>query len=254
MRVILILVDGMRPDAIENNERLKNILKRSTYTMDAQTVMPAVTLPCHVSLFHSTDPARHGTTTNDYTPQVRPIRGLCEVLKAAGKKCAFFYVWEQLRDISRPGSLDYSFYQSSSVGGAEADRLVTREAIEYLSKRHVDFTFLYLMDPDTAGHNVGWMTEEYFASVENSLECIETVLDSLPDDYRVIITADHGGHDRWHGMDIKEDMTIPLIMMGEEFEMGKVMDEEVNIKDIAPTVTRLFGIEADGDWEGKSLI
>ena len=38
--------------------------------------MPSVTLPCHMSLFHSVDPDRHGITTNGYVPQVRPIKGM----------------------------------------------------------------------------------------------------------------------------------------------------------------------------------
>ena len=80
MKTILILVDGMRPDALENVESAQSIIKKSTYTMNAQTVFPSVTLPCLISLFHSVEPMRHGTTTNVYMPQVRPIRGLCNIL------------------------------------------------------------------------------------------------------------------------------------------------------------------------------
>ena len=105
MRTLLILVDGMRPDALTDIPVAQSIIKRSLSTMNARTVVPSVTLPCHISLFHSVDPIRHGTTTNTYAPQVRPIKGLCEVLKDARKRSAIFYSWEQLRDISRPGSL-----------------------------------------------------------------------------------------------------------------------------------------------------
>ena len=62
MKTILILVDGMRPDALENIESAQRIIKNSTYTMNAQTVVPSVTLPCIISLFHSVTPQRHGTT------------------------------------------------------------------------------------------------------------------------------------------------------------------------------------------------
>ena len=110
MRILVILVDGMRADAIQNLPRVKEIMKKSAYSMEAQTVMPSVTLPCHMSLFHSVDPLRHGTTTNVYAPQVRPVNGLCEVLLQNGKKSAFFYNWEELRDLSRPNSLTFSFF------------------------------------------------------------------------------------------------------------------------------------------------
>lgn len=82
-KVILILVDGLRPDAVVNcgNPYGKELLKKGSYSLEAETVYPSVTLPCHVSLFLSVPPERHGTTTNTYTPQVRPINGLCEQLR-----------------------------------------------------------------------------------------------------------------------------------------------------------------------------
>ena len=70
MKTLLILVDGMRPDALTNVAPAQELMKKSSYAMDAQTVFPSVTLPCHMSLFHSVDPGRHGTTDNVYAPQV----------------------------------------------------------------------------------------------------------------------------------------------------------------------------------------
>ena len=48
MKTLVILVDGMRPDAIENLPRVRRLLAESSYTMEATTVMPSVTLPCHI--------------------------------------------------------------------------------------------------------------------------------------------------------------------------------------------------------------
>ena len=87
MKTLVIIVDGMRPDAIADHPIAKKIMEKSAYTLNARTVMPSVTLPCHMSLFHSVDPTRHGTTTNTYMPQVRPINGICETLFNAGKTC-----------------------------------------------------------------------------------------------------------------------------------------------------------------------
>ena len=92
-KVLLILVDGMRPDSIPlcGDPGFEAYFKSGTYCMEARTVYPSVTLPCHMSLFHSVDPGRHGTTTNTYAPQVRPINGLIEVLTAAKKKSGIVY-------------------------------------------------------------------------------------------------------------------------------------------------------------------
>ena len=254
MKVLLILADGMRPDALENIPEAQRMIEHSAYTMSAETVMPSVTLPCHMSLFHSVDPMRHGTTTNTYAPQVRPINGLCEVLFANGKKSAFFYNWEQLRDLSRPDSLSFSYFcKGKDMGYPESNNMVTEAAVKFLSTHDVDFAFLYLGYSDEAGHQYGWMSEEYLDAVKFSWKNIETVTSSLKDDYTVIVTADHGGHDRTHGTQMPEDMTIPLIIAGKDFEAGREL-AGAGIKDIAPTVAALLGVEPDSDWEGKSLI
>ena len=110
MRILVILVDGMRADAIQNLPRVKEIMKKSAYSMEAQTVMPSVTLPCHMSLFHSVTPQRHGILTNTYVPQVHTVEGLVERLKAAGKTSAFYYSWQLLRDLCRPGNLSFGLF------------------------------------------------------------------------------------------------------------------------------------------------
>ena len=54
-KVILISVDGMRPDGLQQcgNPFLEELKKTASYTFDARTVIPSVTLPCHMSMFHS---------------------------------------------------------------------------------------------------------------------------------------------------------------------------------------------------------
>ena len=132
-KAILVLVDGMRPDALRacGNPGVEEMLAGSTYTLEGRTVMPSVTLPCHMSLFHSVDPDRHGVTTNVYTPQVRPVEGPVERLALAEKKCAFFYTWEELRDLSRPDHLAYSL-MINQHRCENTDNLITDAAIEYL--------------------------------------------------------------------------------------------------------------------------
>ena len=99
-KVLLILADGFRPDALAacGHPFADRLLSLGSYCLNTLTVWPSVTLPCHMSLFHSVSPDRHGILTNTYVPQVRPVNGLCEQLKAAGKTSAFFYDWEELRD------------------------------------------------------------------------------------------------------------------------------------------------------------
>ncbi len=254
MKTLLILSDGMRPDCIEQHSLVKDLKKKSTYSLNAQTVMPSVTLPTHMSLFHSVGPERHGITTNIYVPQVRPIPGLCEVLKQAGKKCAMLYDWEPLRDLSRPSSLFRSeFYSGGQEGGYyKTDPYLCKRAKELLKGKEVDFTFLYLGLPDSAGHGSGWCSDMYMQSVNRTYDLIADVIEHLYGEYTIILTSDHGGHDRIHGTDLTEDMTIPVFFLGHPFEEGKEISG-VSILDIAPTIVDLLGAEIPKEWEGRII-
>ena len=252
---MLILVDGMRPDALAGVEAAQRFMAQAAGSLTAQTVFPSVTLPCHMSLFHSVAPDRHGILTNTYVPQVRPVTGLVEALKAAGRQCAFFYNWEQLRDLSRPGGLAYSYFQAGrTVEGYErTNRLLTAAALDYWQRETPDFAFVYLGWTDEAGHKSGWMSEEYLRSVRDSWDCIDRLTRAAGEDACVIVTADHGGHERSHGTELPEDMTIPLFFRGGPFVPGQRM-EGLSILDIAPTVAALLGAARPEDWEGQSRV
>ena len=114
--------------------------------------------------------------------------------------------------------------------------------------------FLYLGETDEiGGHRFGWMTPEYLENVSVALDCVKQVKEAVGEDYDVILMADHGGHDRTHGTEMAEDMTIPMLLWGKDVDKNMSLDG-ANIKDVAPTVVKLLGVQPDEDWEGKSLL
>ena len=82
---------------------------------------------------------------------------------------------------------------------------------------------------------------------------MKKVIDTVGDEYSVIVTADHGGHDRCHGTDLPEDMTIPMIFHGKAFKAATELCG-VSILDIAPTIADIMNVAPEREWEGKSLI
>ncbi len=251
-KVLLVLCDGMRPDALEQLKHpfYLKMKEEGSFSLDAQTVFPSVTLPCHMSLFHSVTPQRHGTTTNTYMPQVRPIDGLCEQLKKYDKTSAMFYNWEELKDLTRPDSMIHTYYASGHfLGYDKAQPLCVNNCISFLKEFTPDFAFLYLGEPDEKGHNFGWMGKEYMDSLNACWDHIKKVADDLGEDYTIIVTADHGGHDRTHGYDIPEDMVIPVLVSIPGLNM-----KDLNIMDIAPSVCNLLNIPANKEWEGKAFV
>lgn len=183
-KVILISIDGMRPDgALQcGHPFVQKLISISSYTLTGQSVLPTVTLPCHMSMFHSVPPQRHGILSNDYVPPVRPVPGIAEQLAAAGKVCAAFYNWEPNRNLWKSGSMKYTSY-IESYQEENTDLLLTRQAVRMLEDRKPDFIFLYLVETD-----------------------------------------DKGGHGRSHGEDCPEDFTIPMFFYGSSFEPGKKLE------------------------------
>ncbi|MEN6480529.1 MAG: alkaline phosphatase family protein [Anaerolineales bacterium] len=252
--VVICVVDGLRPDAISPSETpmLQRLMDQGRYSLNARTVMPSVTLPCHMSLFHSVDPGRHGVVTNTWTPQVRPVPGLFDVARLWGLKAAAFYNWEELRDLWRPGAVEVSYYWRDNKTTA-GDVQVARAAAECLSAGEYDLAFVYLGHTDEAGHHDGWLSPTYAEAVRNADACIGQVLAALGEDWTAVVVADHGGHERSHGTDLPEDMTIPLIMAGRGIRHEQ-LNGDAQIIDVAPTVAKLVGLGIPEEWEGHVLL
>ena len=254
-KVILISIDGMRPDGLKacGNPHLNELEKICSYTYNARSMTPSVTFPCHFSMTHSVTPQRHGILSNTYVPQVRPVEGIFEKISASGGVSAMFYGWEPLRDIASPGSLKYATYIDSYTDES-VDTLLTDAAEELILARKPDFVFLYLVDTDEkGGHDNGWMSEEYLKRISIAIDNVRRMMERFGEEYSVILMADHGGHDRMHGTELPEDMTIPLFFYGPDFEPGENA-EKASLLDIAPTIAAVMGINGDAEWEGRSLI
>ena len=253
-KVILISIDGMRPDGFLScgNPFIEEMMRLGSYSLEGRTVVPSVTLPCHMSMFHSVPPERHGIVTNDYMPMVRPLNGLFEQLAMFKKKSAMYYGWEPLRDVARPASLKFAEYLNAYEEDA-TDAMLTERARARIQKSKPDFVFLYMVETDEkGGHDHGWMTPEYLECIRAAIENVKRVYEACGDEYTIIVTADHGGHDRTHGTKMPEDMTIPMFFIGKRFEAGKKL-ENVSILDITPTIADVMGVLPASEWEGNSL-
>ena len=252
-KVILISIDGMRPDGLKvcGNPYVKELEKLCYYTYNARSMEPSVTFPCHFSMTHSVTPQRHGILTNTYVPQVRPVKGIFEKVSEAGGVCAMFYGWEPLRDICLPYALKFATYINAYMQES-GDTVLTDECEKILSERKPDFAFLYMVETDEkGGHDNGWMSEAYLKRISIAIDNVKRMIEKFGDEYSVIVMADHGGHDRSHGSTLPEDMTIPLFFYGKDFPKGKIIEDDISLLEIAPTIAKLLGISAEPEWEGK---
>jgi predicted AlkP superfamily pyrophosphatase or phosphodiesterase len=255
---VLVMVDGLRPDVLRkyatNYPHFTGLMSRGSWTLKASSVMPSVTLPCHMSIFHSLPPTRHGITTNTWMPSTKPVPGLIEIAHQASKRCAFFYNWEKLRDINRPGNLSYSFFIDNVKSDPFGDRVVLNEALRFLDQDpSCDFMFIYFGTVDTTGEAHGWMTDRYLEQIAFVDGLLGTLTSRLAKDSTILVQADHGGHDFGHGTDSKEDMTIPWMIAGPKIRANYEIKKPVSLLESAPTLARVLGIEPHPEWEGHCV-
>ena len=254
--MILICVDGMRPDGMEacGNAYVDELKAKCTYSMNAKTVYPSSTYPCHTSMFHSVPPQVHGTLVW-YEPSENPVKGLMEQLHEAGARCGMFYNCEAVEEC-------VMHYEKSPLvvstlldtyAADDTDKFIMSRMIEDTRAFDLDFVFLYMGQTDSKGHRIGWMSDDYLKCLSKAVDNIKEVMNRFGDEFSVVITTDHGGHEKSHGSRMDEDMNIPIFCCGAEFAPGRVL-QDASILDIAPTVADVMGVAASELWQGKSLV
>lgn len=255
--VVLFLIDSLRADALKEADtpNIHRLMSSGAHTLAGETVIPSKTLPCITSLFFSAKPEAHGILTNNWQPLKCGHPGLFERIARAGLHSAAFYNWENLRDLSSPGSLEASFFlRDDKTPENQSDRELTALALGYFAKHTVDFAFVYFHQTDAAGHREGWMSAPYLKAVVNADRCIGRIMEILSDDTMFILTADHGGKGYTHGDDSPEETTIPFIVKGPDIPRGYRIPQPVNITDIAPTILSFLDVESPAEWIGKAVI
>jgi predicted AlkP superfamily pyrophosphatase or phosphodiesterase len=257
-KVILVLIDGCRPDAIEaaSTPAIDRLIASGASTMTARTVEPPITLPAHFSLFTSLNPRDHNVTTNTGSPS--PSSTVCSIVETVKNhrlKAAAVYSWELLRNLAPPSALDASVYLSTDKTSF-TDLDIMEYAVRLVTWQLPDFCFIYLEGVDQAGHQHGWMSVSYLSAVEQADAAIGVLMQALADfgltdDYAIILQSDHGGIDHHHLEPENDVLTIPWIVCAKGIRQGYTIQSTVSILDTAPTIARLMGLPPHYSWKGR---
>lgn len=252
--VVLLMVDGLRPDALDlcACPALQGLRARSASTLQATAVVPSRTLACHLSLFHSVSPERHGVVWNDDRPQESGAPTLVDLAHAAGLRSAAVFNWGPLRQLGGPESWQALLFRDTLLR-RDGDEWVADAAIGLLAQERVDFAFVYFGSVDVVGHAEQFMSEPYLRQVERVDGCLARLLGALPPSAHVLLQADHGGHEWDHGTDLPEDLLIPWMLSGPLARAGHEIAAPVSLLDTAPTLARLLGLDPSPEWEGRCV-
>jgi predicted AlkP superfamily pyrophosphatase or phosphodiesterase len=261
--VILVSIDGLRPDAIQKFEAstLLRLMHEGSYSLSARTIMPSSTLPSHTSMLSGEPPEQHHVTWNNVVTAEKDLvdfSTVFSVARAHGYRTAAFFSKAKFSPLQLPGSLDYSQAPGGWWGKWASTRTVG-DIKTYLKTAKPNLLFVHLPDPDTAGHSSGWMSAAYGRAVHETDKALDDLLDAADeaygeDNYSVVVTADHGGHGYGHGTSDPLDVTIPWIAWGRGVDSGEMEDVSINTFDTAPTVLWMLGVAKPEAWDGVPVV
>jgi len=109
--VIVISVDGLRPDAIEpaGAMHLQGLIRRGAFCPKAETVNPSVTLPSHTSMLTGFNFPRHGVVWNNYRPGHIGHATVLSVASRAGLSTAMFFSKEKFHYLADPRWVNFIY-------------------------------------------------------------------------------------------------------------------------------------------------
>ena len=260
--VVLVSIDGLRPDAITlfAAPTLQRLMREGSYTLKATTIVPSKTLPSHTSMLTGQPPEIHRVLWNTNAGlKQRSVRipTVFELLHDQGYVTAAFFSKAKFTSLQRPGSLDYSQAPGGWFGYWRADRTIG-DVERYLVTERPHLLFVHLGDPDHAGHESGWMGRKYEQAVEHIDRSLARLIAASErsfgsGNFTMIVTADHGGHERDHGSSDPQDVTIPWIAWGRGVQPA-LLAGSIETYDTASTVLWLFRISQPPAWAGNPVM
>jgi predicted AlkP superfamily pyrophosphatase or phosphodiesterase len=253
--VIILSIDGLRPDAIElaPMPHLMELMKTGAYSLTAQTIHPSATLPSHASMLTGLCPKKHGVDWNDYIPERGIAQGvdLFDIAHAAGLQTVMYVGKEKLQQVTAASSVDRFVWIN------DRDKVVMENLLADFPD-DFDLLFIHFATTDDMGHVYGWLSPEQLSVVYRADEALGSLLSALDkkglrDETLLIITADHGGHNKGHGTSMPVDMTIPWIASGDGVE-AKQLQTPVHTMDTAATAAYALGLPIPAEWDGVPIL
>lgn len=266
--VFLVTIDGLRPDAISktNTPNLTQLMQRSSYTLNASTVFPSLTMPSHTSLLTGLDVKNHKHTLNDYQKinkllnqkKYLPIDTIFTYGKQNNLKTTFICGKDKLRFLIKP-SAEYNILCYENYNDRDNTiQKITSAFISAFKTQRNNINFIHYPEPDLSGHINGWMSDKYIESlkkVDIEIQKLIVLLENEMSDnnYLLIITADHGGTENTHGSKSKEHMTIPWIANGSSVKKNYKINRDIKIYDTAPTILHFLNIKKPESLDGEVI-
>ncbi len=258
-RVIVVLVDGARPDLVEKyatTDGFTRIIKEGCWFGNAWAYQPSYSVPARAAIATGLPHEITGVSSNWYDGGELGFPNIFSLAKEKGLRTAV------VGDSSVYGLFKSSIDTYIEVEEtAEHSRIAVEEAIRLLkSNDPPDLLWIGMAGVDKAGHEYGAASGEYRRAIEEASRLLGMLLDTLAgegmaNDTLVVVVSDHGHLDTGgHGGPEKEVTRVVLGLIGPHVARGIRIDRRVMYTSVAPTIAMALGLPAKITAYGPPLV
>ena len=264
--VIVLGFDGLAGFALDSADVpcLRSLMEEGSWTTRKRSVLPTSSAVNWASMFMGGGPDATGyidwdTKEPAFTPAALSPSGhvptvftlMREKYPLAETGCAF--QWDGICHVVDTSGISMVGKFEGTEDGIEEQLAFVADYIKNSKPELAAFVWDY---PDHTGHSVGWYTGEYYSMLKRLDAVVSGVKKAIEeagmmDDTVLIITSDHGGHQKGHGASVDSDLFSPLIFYGKGIRRGVEISGPVYQYDVAATIADILGLDIPSYWRGK---
>ncbi len=218
-RVIIISIDGCRPDAFEaaGAETIGKLIARGAYCAKAETIRPSITLPSHTAMLTGMDFSHHGVVWNNYRTGYIVHPTVFSVVNQVGKKSAMLFSKDKFHFLANPACVSWIYGPPTPNKIPKSEDYSELEQLKEMLRKEEEaakqppkkpstltpgelmstaemlarafntmwpqqkwpLTFVHFREPDEYGHKKGWMGPEYIEGVKSVDKALATMVETI---------------------------------------------------------------------------
>jgi predicted AlkP superfamily pyrophosphatase or phosphodiesterase len=234
--VVIISIDALHPAALNagTTPTIYGEMRQGAYTLDGQSTNPPLTLISHTAMLTGRSPDKSGKSDNQWQSGEPTIKGrtIFNSAKQKGFQTGFFYSKQKL-----------GFLVNDAV---DVHRLSREDAIDlaeaFVGKPGRHFVFLHVSGLDFVGPEYGWLSPEYIEELSYIDEYLTPLIRLVKEqkNYVIIITSDHGGHDKIHGSQHPDDFRLPFVIHSDRIKFESIQNSKYYVTDLQDILNRIL--------------
>ena len=276
-RVLLIGIDGCRPDALEaaRTPHVDALIRNGCWTKNTRILgeryqkNDTISGPAWSSFLTGVWADKHGVHDNSFDGhQLEKFPHLFRRVKEKwpDARLGSFVDWEPIdRFIVQAADTRVVFPAKGALLYAQFDKVLARSAVEFLARPDSCAAMVYFGPPDENGHSHGFHPDvpQYIAAIERTDEHIGELIAAIKarpayaqEDWLVIVSTDHGGKDKGHGDGHSEaEIYGTFLVVSGPSAQRLPISEQTYVVDVAVTALTHLSVSVRPEWnlDGRAV-